>query len=834
MAVAVVGFDVGSLTSYIGAARAGGIEVLANEYSDRCTPTCVSFSKGSRCVGTSAEQQSITNLKNTVTTFTRLLGKMYNDEIVAKEVEYALYRIKPDKDGRAGVEVEVDGQPLVLLPEQLLAMQLHKLVDIAEKALSSKVVDIVLNVPTYYSDRERRAALDAARIAGLNCVRIVNDTTAIGIAYGIYNRDLPGPEEAPRNVAFVSLGNSSLQVSISAFNQGKMKVLSTASDPCLGGRDFDMCIFKHMAEEIKEQYKIDVFKSPKSRARLLKSCEKLKKVMSTNSTDIPLNVECLTEDRDFSSSMKREFFEDLCQPLLIRVRNTLQRALDAAGLKPDNVQFVELVGGGTRIPAVKRIVADVFGKEGRTTLNADEAVARGCALQAAICSPAYKVREFAVVDACQYSICIQEVDKGATMAQEIYPELAPFPSSKQLTYYKKSDFGLRAVYSAPASLHIKDPEIGSFQVLNIVPENDAACEVRIKVRVDANGIFSVRKASIVDKVEKEVEVPIEEKPSDPAQKMETKAEGDSQSDAVEATEGGNPTPQQPEPMAVDGVTTAGPPQPEKPKTQKVKKLVSRLRDVSVNTSNKQLTPAQVIEFTEFEAKLDQQDKLERDRQHWKNSLEEYVYDLRSKLEGPLSQFVLKEERSNFSQQLTDAEDWVYGDGEFAKRSEIQQRLEELKSAGERYKKRMTESERRPGAVDTLSRACMHYRKILDQYSAKDPAYDHLLKEDMDKVAGWLKETETFLYSTTSAIAAMKPTDDPSITADQILSEATNLEARCKPIVTRPKPAPPAPKAEAGEKGSESVSNPAAKGTPKKSKDVKANGVDPAGQEMDVD
>ncbi|KAL7056238.1 hypothetical protein AAHC03_021079 [Spirometra sp. Aus1] len=154
--------------------------------------------------------------------------------------------------------------------------------------------------------------------------------------------------------------------------------------------------------------------------------------MTTNSTDILLNVECLTEQQDFSSNMKREFFEDMCQPILIRVRNTIHRALDRAGLKPDNVQFVELFGGGTRIPAVKRKVADVFGKEGRTTLYADEAGARGCALYAVIYSSAYKFREFAVLYACQFSICIQEVDNGATMAQEIYPELAPFPPPNNL------------------------------------------------------------------------------------------------------------------------------------------------------------------------------------------------------------------------------------------------------------------------------------------------------------------------------------------------------------------------------------------------------------------
>ena len=160
-----------------------------------------------------------------------------------------------------------------------------------------------------------------------------------------------------------------------------MKVISTACDPCLGGRDFDMCIFNHLVKEIEERYKLKVRSNVKARVRLLKSCERLKKIMSTNSTEIPLNVECLMEDTDISCKMKREFFESLCEPLLARIRQTMQKALSASNLKPDEIYSVELVGGGTRIPAVKNLVKEIFGKEGSTTLNADEAVARGCAFQ---------------------------------------------------------------------------------------------------------------------------------------------------------------------------------------------------------------------------------------------------------------------------------------------------------------------------------------------------------------------------------------------------------------------------------------------------------------------
>ncbi|VDM26338.1 unnamed protein product, partial [Hydatigera taeniaeformis] len=381
MSSAVVGFDVGSLTSFIGAAKGGGVEILANEVSDRCTPSCVAFSGKARLLGIAAEQQMVTNVANTVTSFSRLIGKMEGDPAVNFEREHTFFHIVPDTQGRAAVEVKINGEPTVLLPEQILAMHLHKLALIAESNLKMKVVDVVLSVPSYYTDRERRAFLDASRIAGLNCMRLVNETTAIGIAYGLTKKDLPAIDQPSRNVAFVSLGNSSLQVAIVAFNAGKMKVISTACDPCLGGRDFDMCIFKHLVEEIKDKYNLKVMSNVKARVRLLKSCERLKKIMSTNSTEIPINVECLMEDTDVSSKMKREFFEEICSSLLSRVKQTMEKALSLSKLGPECLYSVELVGGGTRIPAVKALVKEVFGKEGSATLNADEAVARGCALQ---------------------------------------------------------------------------------------------------------------------------------------------------------------------------------------------------------------------------------------------------------------------------------------------------------------------------------------------------------------------------------------------------------------------------------------------------------------------
>ncbi|CDS41517.1 Heat shock 70 kDa protein 4 [Echinococcus multilocularis] len=785
----VVGFDVGSLTSFIGAAKGGGFEILANEFGDRRMPSCVAFNGKARLLGSAAEQQMATNVANTITSFSRLIGKMENDPVVNFEREHTFFRIVSDSQGRAAVQVKVNGEPMVLLPEQILAMHLHKLALITESNLGTKVVDVVLSVPSYYTDRERGAFLDAARIAGLNCMRLVNETTAIGIAYGLTKKDLPAVGQPSRNVAFVSLGNSNLQVVIVAFNAGKMRVISTAWDPCLGGRDFDMCIFKHLVKEIEEKYNLKVMSNAKACVRLLKSCERLKKIMSTNSTEIPINVECLMEDTDISLKMKREFFEEICRPLLLRVKQTMEKALALSTLKLGDLYSVELVGGGTRIPAVKTLVREVFGKEGSTTLNADEAVARGCALQAAICSPSFKVREFSIVDACPYSISLHwkptdgvvEVERDEDAGEvakdnscEIFKHLSSVPASKKLTFYRKSDFALTASYSHPEGLHIGDSRIGSFLITDIVPTPpDNCCQVRIKARVNSNGIFTICNACVMERVEKEVEVAIEDpKPesSTVANAIETEMETETQ---PSKTEGGVDQP--PTGGAASGATeTAVANQsPSQPKTRIEKKFVLRPRDVAVEATTFQLPHAQLVEFTEFQARLNQSDKLERDRQHLMNELASYAYEMQRKLETCLQQYTTKRERDSFNKALTD--------------TRIGSTMRQI---GDRYYLRFTEADSRSSAINALANSCEGVRKVVESYLAGDPRYSHLSKKDMAKVDNTLKDMQHRLNTFMDGVKNLHPTSDPTIFVADLYDAQKKLEEICNPIILKPKPAPP--------------------------------------------
>ncbi|KAF3841087.1 hypothetical protein F7725_006949 [Dissostichus mawsoni] len=405
--MSVVGFDLGFQSCYVAVARAGGIETVANEYSDRCTPSFVSYGPRNRSIGAAAKSQVVSNCQNTVQGFKQFHGRAFSDPYVQAAKSNLVYDLAQLPSGSTGIKVMYMEEERVFSIEQVTGMLLTKLKETAESAMKKPVVDCVISVPSYFTDPERRSVMDAAQIAGLNCLRLMNDSTAVTLAYGIYKQDLPAPEEKPRIVLFVDVGHSGYQVSVCAFNKGKLKILATAFDPELGGKNFDNILVNHFCEEFGKKYKLDVKTKPRALVRLYQECEKLKRLMSANSSDLPLNIECFMNDIDVSGKLNRGQFEEMCAGLLAKVEGPLRSVMEQTKLKKEDIYAVEIVGGASRMPAIKERIGKFFGKELSTTLNADEAVARGCALQCAILSPAFKVREFSITDVVPYSISLK-------------------------------------------------------------------------------------------------------------------------------------------------------------------------------------------------------------------------------------------------------------------------------------------------------------------------------------------------------------------------------------------------------------------------------------------
>uniref|UniRef100_A0A8C5FIA8 Heat shock protein 4b n=1 Tax=Gadus morhua TaxID=8049 RepID=A0A8C5FIA8_GADMO len=750
--MSVVGFDVGYLNCFVAVARAGGIETVANEYSDRCTPACVSFGPRNRAIGAAAKSQVVSNCKNTVQGFKRFHGRAFTDPFVNRQKQSLVYDLAQMPTGTTGIKVMYMEEEKVFSIEQVTAMLLTKLKETAESALKKPVADCVVSVPCYYTDAERRSVVDAAQIAGLNCLRLMNETTAVALAYGIYKQDLPAPEEKARIVVFVDVGHSGYQTSVCAFNKGKLKVLATACDPELGGKDFDEELVKHFCEEFAKKYKLDVRSKPRALVRLYQECEKLKRLMSANSSDLPLNIECFMNDIDVSGKMNRGSFEAMCADVLTRVEAPLHALLENAKLKKEDIYAVEMVGGASRIPSVKERISKFFGKELSTTLNADEAVARGCALQCAILSPAFKVREFSTTDIVPYPVSLKwtsAAEEGLSDC-EVFPKNHAAPFSKVLTFYRREPFALEAYYNCPKELPYPDPSIGQFMIQKVVPQASGECsKVKVKVRVNIHGIFSVSSASLVE-VQKsdDTEEPMETEQAekDEGQK-ESEKKGTPEAEEMEVTSrGANCVSTTPEEVKTEKKSDQ-PPQAKKPKVK------TKVVELPIENSPQwQLADDMLNLFVENEGKMIMQDKLEKERNDAKNYVEEYVYDMRDKLHGLFEKFVSESDRDILSIKLEDTENWLYEDGEDQPKQVYIDKLAEL----------------------------------------KEEQYDHLDEANVNKVDKMTSEAMMWMNSAMNQQSKQTLTVDPSVKVKEIQAK-TKLFSACNPIMNKPKPKVELPK-----------------------------------------
>ena len=602
-------------------------------------------------MGEAAKTQEISNLKNTVGSLTRLAGRTINDPDVQIEQEFVSAPLV-DVNGQVGAQVTYLGQKQVFTATQLIAMFLTKARETASKELRLPVNDMVIAVPAWYTDAQRRGIIDAAEVAGLKVLRLINETTATALGYGITKLDLPGPEEKPRRVAIVDIGHSNYTCSICEFKKGELKVISTAYDRHFGGRNFDKVIIEHFRNEFKEKNKIDIYENPKARVRVAAAVEKLKKVLSANAM-APINIESLMNDVDVRGMLKREELEELVKPLLDRAHIPLEQALAEAKLSKDDIDYIELVGGCTRVPALKAIIQGFFGKTLNFTMNADEAIARGCAFSCAILSPVFRVRDFSVQDIVNYPIeftwekspDIPDEDTSLT----VFNRGNALPSTKILTFYRKQPFDLEAKYAKPEGLPGKiNPWIGRFSVKGVQADDKNDFMIcKLKARLNLHGILNVEQGYYVE--EQEIEEPVPEaKDGDvstalilrsafvsteeeeaaitmtAAELKSLRLDEDERAAKRLKTEPLLTTRQ-----AMDTDKANG----EAPKTRKVKKQV-RKGDLPLSAGTASLDQQQKDLLLEREGQMISEDKLVAETEDRKNELESEIYSMRGKLDEP--------------------------------------------------------------------------------------------------------------------------------------------------------------------------------------------------------
>ncbi|GJW67206.1 heat shock 70 kDa protein 16 [Tanacetum coccineum] len=496
--MSVIGFDIGNENLVVAAAKRGGIDVLLNDEAKRETPGVVSFGDKQRFLGSTGAAFATANPKSTISQVKRLIGRQYNEPSVQEDLKLLPFATSEGPRGGILIELEYMKEKMMFTPVEILGMLFKHLKQIAEKNLESAVVDCVIGIPSYFTDLQRREYLDAATIAGLKPLTLMHDGTAIALGYGMYKTDIDGDESIV--VVFVDIGHSDTQVTVAEFEQGEMNILAHTYDQNLGGRDFDEVLFKHFASQFKKEYNIDVYSNARACIRLRASCEKLKKVLSAN-TEAPLSIECLIEDKDVKGIITRKEFENLSSELFDRLSVPCTKAVDESGISPDIIYTIELVGSGSRIPAITKLLTSIFKKEPTRTLNASECVARGCALCCAMLSPTLQVRDYEVQDVFPYSIGLP-LDEGENEQPRyctFFGKGSPFPGHHLSTFTASIPCEFHVFYTnttdLPAGL---SPEVGHFSMDFSQSSGAEQVKGRFKFQLDKHGIFDIESISLLE------------------------------------------------------------------------------------------------------------------------------------------------------------------------------------------------------------------------------------------------------------------------------------------------------------------------------------------------
>lgn len=586
-----------------------------------------------------------------------------------------------------GAEVTYMGEKQKFTATQLVSMFLSKVKATASAELKLPVSDIVISVPSWFTDVQRRAIMDASEIAGLKLLRLINDTTATALGYGIPRTDLPTAEEKPKRVCFIDIGHSDYTCSVVEFKKGELAVKSTAYDRHFGGRDFDKALIQHFAKEWKEKYKIDINTNPKALVRTAAACEKMKKILSANA-QAPISIESIMNDVDVQGMMKREELEALIQPLIDRATVPLEQALADAKMKPEDIDTIEMVGGCTRVPSLKEKISKFFNKGLSFTLNQDEAVARGCAFSCAILSPVFRVRDFSVHDIVNYPIefnweqspDIPDEDTSLT----VFNRGNVMPSTKILTFYRKQPFDLEAKYAKPEMLPGKmSPWIGKFAVKGVKANGEDDFMIcKLKARLNLHGVLNVESGYYVEDVEVEEPIP-EEKEVD--KKEGDKKEGDKKEGDVsfnfsspvpnlptndiskgskfknfaKGLFGSSKSTQDKTPLTESSNQATETDQPNgtaepKPKVRKVKKQQKK-GELPLSAGTASLDQATKDAAAEKEAQMFMEDKLVADTEDKKNELESFIYELRNKIDDQYSEFASDDEKTKLKEKLEQSE-----------------------------------------------------------------------------------------------------------------------------------------------------------------------------------